>query len=375
MTTLFIEPLDVLFFRGNKLFGEAGSFGLSLVPPWPSVAAGAIRTAMMSAKALDFKQFASGQVNDLELGTPSQPGTFTLIAFHLAKLNSNFEPEPVFQLPADLSVSRNGTQITINQIRPLKNHEALLSSCKTALLPVLIAPTRNKAEIGWWLNSRGWHRYQQGESLNVADLISSSKLWGTEPRVGIGMNQNTKSVEEGKLFTSQATSFKPGVGFVARIAGANIDNINTVRLGGDGRGAASQVTSLQWGIADFQKLSSSRRCKIVLTTPGLFERGWLPTGFTQSEDGLIRFELMGIKAKLVCAVVPRGEVISGWDLAKAEPKPAQRAVSTSAVYWLDDLEATPELLGKVADHGLWSESRHNTARRAEGFNRFSFAAW
>ena len=29
----FIEPLDLLFLRGNKLFGDPGSFGESLVRP------------------------------------------------------------------------------------------------------------------------------------------------------------------------------------------------------------------------------------------------------------------------------------------------------------------------------------------------------
>ncbi len=33
--TTFIEPLDVLFLRGNKLFGDPGSHGESLIPPWP----------------------------------------------------------------------------------------------------------------------------------------------------------------------------------------------------------------------------------------------------------------------------------------------------------------------------------------------------
>ena len=31
----FIEPLDVLFLRGNQLFGDPGSYGECLVPPWP----------------------------------------------------------------------------------------------------------------------------------------------------------------------------------------------------------------------------------------------------------------------------------------------------------------------------------------------------
>ena len=46
-TALFIEPLDVLILRGNKLFADAGSHGEALMPPWPSVAAGALRSRML----------------------------------------------------------------------------------------------------------------------------------------------------------------------------------------------------------------------------------------------------------------------------------------------------------------------------------------
>ena len=45
----FLEPLDVLFLRANKLFGDPGSYGESLVPPWPSAAAGALRRAHRKA--------------------------------------------------------------------------------------------------------------------------------------------------------------------------------------------------------------------------------------------------------------------------------------------------------------------------------------
>ncbi len=48
LQTCFIEPLDVLFLRGNKLFGDPGSYGESLVPPWPSIAAGALRSRLLA---------------------------------------------------------------------------------------------------------------------------------------------------------------------------------------------------------------------------------------------------------------------------------------------------------------------------------------
>ncbi|MDY6813388.1 MAG: type III-B CRISPR module-associated Cmr3 family protein, partial [Pseudomonadota bacterium] len=57
-TSVFIEPLDVLFLRGNKLFGDPGSYGEALIPPWPSIAAGALRSRMLADDGTDLTAFA-----------------------------------------------------------------------------------------------------------------------------------------------------------------------------------------------------------------------------------------------------------------------------------------------------------------------------
>jgi len=98
----FIEPLDVLFLRGNKLFGDPGSFGECLVPPWPSVAAGAIRSAMLAAEGIDLGAFAQGRVHHPTLGTPAAPGTFAITGFTLARRQADGLVETLHALPADL---------------------------------------------------------------------------------------------------------------------------------------------------------------------------------------------------------------------------------------------------------------------------------
>ncbi len=206
-------------------------------------------------------------------------------------------------------------------------------------------------------------------------MIASANLWALDSRVGIGLTAETKSAEDGKLFTVQAVALKPGVGFIVECVGANLEGLSTLRFGGDGRAATCQMVQIDWPKTDHQKMAGAGRCKIVLTTPGVFDLGWLPTGFTKQLDGTFLFDLMGVHARLVSASVPRYDVISGWDLANKSPKPSERVVPSGAVYWLDDLQATPESLGKLADHGLWIDLGHNTSRRAEGFNRFCFAAW
>lgn len=372
----FIEPLDVLFLRGNKLFGDPGSHGESLVPPWPSAAAGALRSHLLAHDSVDFAAFAQGQVNHPSLGTPQTPGSFALTGFTLAHKQSDGMVEPLHPLPADLVVTDDKTSRSIQSLRPLAATHGLLSSSGFKQLPVLAEPERRKATSGLWLTQQGWQHYLQGQLPNPkTDLVSVSDLWTIDPRVGIGLHADTRSADDGKLFTTQAVALKPGVGFVASVRGATLPAQGTLRLGGDGRAANSSKTALQSPHPDLQSIATRGRCRMVLTTPGLFTQGWLPNGFTQQADNSYLFNLHGVRARLVCATVPRSETVSGWDLARWQPKAAMRAAPTGSVYWLDQLEATPEALDKLADSGLWSAQCEDTQRRAEGFNRLTLAAY
>ena len=372
----FIEPLDVLFLRGNKLFGDPGSHGESLVPPWPSAAAGALRSQVLAHDGVDLGAFAQGHVDHPSLGTPKVPGSFALTAFTLAQQTSGGSVHTLHAMPADLVVTKNNQAQTIQSLRPQSPSHGLQSSGTLVQLPVLAEAVRRKAETGLWLTQAGWQSYLNGQLPNPAtDLVNTGALWAIDSRVGIGMDAVTGSVEVGKLFTAQAVAFKPGIGFVASVRGAALPEKGTLRLGGDGRGASSQSVAYQAPNADMHAIAAQGRCRIVLTTPGLFAKGWLPNGFSQHSDGHHWLELHGVRARLVCATVPRAETISGWDLARWQPKAALRAASTGSVYWLDQLQATPEALGKLVESGLWSAACEDTQRRAEGFNRFAFAAY
>ena len=67
---LFIEPADVLILRANQLFGDAGSYGQTQVLPWPSVMAGALRSALLAHDGWDLQAFASGERPHPAIGTP-----------------------------------------------------------------------------------------------------------------------------------------------------------------------------------------------------------------------------------------------------------------------------------------------------------------
>ncbi len=374
---VFIEPLDVLTLRGNKLFGDPGSYGESLIPPWPSVAAGAIRSRMLVDDGVDVADFARGNINHPTLGTPAKPGTFAIHAFHLARRKADGRVERLMAAPADLSIGKNddGT-IQVRRLLPKSANSGLASSSPLPRLPILAESTRSKPENGYWLSETAWAHYLAGTAIptHEDDLIHSRQLWKIDERVGVGLNSATRAAEEGKLFSTQSVAFSLNIGFFASITGASPPRDDLLRFGGDGRGCALHPASMSLLEPEYADLAHASRCKIVLQSPGLFTQGWLPNGVTKDGDQY-RLDLHGVRGQLVCAAVPRAEVISGWDLAQWQPKPAQRVVPSGSVYWLDKLETTPEALRKLAEQGLWSTTCEDAARRAEGFNRIWLSAW
>ena len=365
MEARFIEPLDVLFLRGNKLFGDPGSHGEALIPPWPSVVAGAIRSRMLADDSIDFARFARSEIEHETLGTPGRPGSFSVVAFHLARRKDG-RVEPIFALPADLSVAENGT---VRRLSPVLPSEGIVTSCPTPLLPVLAEERRAKPATGSWLSVAGWRKYLAGATPVAEDLVKG--LWKLDPRVGIGVDSATGGPEDGKLFTVQAVALDRDVGFLALVAGAIPPYEGTLRFGGDGRGAAIAKADVILPRGDHAAIARAGRCRIVLTAPGLFPEGWRLPG----SGGQGNFDLCGVKARVAAVALPRADIVSGFDIARLRPKPAQRVAPTGSVYWLDGLSATPDALDKLVTHGLWSEPCEDEQRRAEGFNRIAIAAW
>jgi CRISPR-associated protein Cmr3 len=390
-TVIFLRAFDVLLFRGNKLFGDPGSYGETMSLPWPSVAAGAIRSALLARKSLPLVHRGGWEGEDPELGTPVKPGSFTVTAWQPARRYADGRFERIYPLPADLVVAREDTRLLVHALHPAKLAEGLRTSYSLPQHPVLAERERSKPESGLWLLEEGWKAYLDGQVPAAEQLVPGSELWATDTRVGVGLDRDKRAAAEGRLFTVQAlaprmpwtgdkVSARYEVGYFAEIAGAELPDELTLRLGGDGRAAVASQPKTPAPQPDYAAGAKTHRCRLVLTTPGLFDAGWLPTGSIQDqrrEDGAVRFELLGVAGWIVAAAVPRFEVVSGWDLAQWEPKPALRAVPTGSVYWLDlDENVTEAALCKLAEQGLWTDGEYaSNMRRAEGFNRLTFALW
>ena len=221
------------------------------------------------------------------------------------------------------------------QCRPLSPHtlyNGILCSRATASLAVLAETERGKPESGLWLTASGWKRYLCGETIDTdTSLARSEELWRQEMRVGIGLDALQGRAADGALFSMETVSLRKvehrssdgrqcDVGFLVETDGAWFPELLTLRFGGDSRGAVSRRVEADIPQPDYDAIARDGRCRLILTTPGVFTRGWQPTG-TTGEDTALHFELHGVKGRLTCAAVPRAEVISGFDVAKGMPKP------------------------------------------------------
>ena len=394
----FIEPLDVLYLRGNKLFDGAGAHGAALMPPWPSLAAGALRSRMLADGGVDIAAFAQGKaltdpgLADLAqvLGTPDQPGSFRVVMFTLAQRIGQ-AIEPCFPVPTDVIVTHQDLDDAC-YLQPTAIASALRSSGPLVKWPILRAAKPAKPINGLWLNGAGWQAYLNGEPLTAAHLLRASDLWQTDPRLGIALESGRGTAQTGMLYTAETVALRHqscdtatgrnyhDVGLLVGVVGAagRVPHTGLLRLGGDGRGAAISACSTQPPQPDWARIDREQRFRLILATPGLFEQGWRLPGLDADNHW---HGPDGCTARLVAASVNRADVISGWDLAKwshgqGGPKTAFRVAPTGSVYWFEEFQGKNESLGKLAAEGFWTLSPYpDLQRRAEGFNCVLVAAW
>lgn len=374
-----IVPQDVLYLRGNRLFGGAGDRSEAMMPPWPSIVAGALRARMLvdhDVRLSPRKPHAvpEGPLGPV-LGSVQHPGRFRVRLFSLAHEKHGL----CFPTPSDLVIGANGQATAL---QPARLPPMVGSSAGRSEIPILRQAEQSKPSDGWWLTANGLTRYLSGQPLlSGDDLIHRTDLWRMDPRLGIALDAQRRSAADGKLYTSETIALSASTAFAVAVAGAEglLPDAGLLRFGGDGRGAEIRPFAATLPEPDWDAMARNRCCRLVLSAPGLFDGGWRLPGLDvdgrrwQSPDGTLRGDL-------VCASVSRAQVVSGWDIARWVPKPAQRAVPMGSVYWLRNLEGDDigASLRHLADRGLWTWGDTDNVpgqRCAEGFNTVFVANW
>ena len=399
----FVTPLDLLMLRGNRSFGAAGEHGEALLPPWPSLFAGAFRSALLAGDARRLAEFvAVGNQADLSedrrcqrmrsvlgdtlfttLGTPQRPGSFRITWASLArwpvdesKVATNGPVSPCLPLPADLLAQESGGVSQLKSLQPATPPTGLRGSASLPMTALLHSAKQLKPAVGHWLDGDGLTAHLQGHLPTTT--LRSEALFKRETRLGIALDAASRSASDGALYTTEAVALQDGAGFLVGIAGAApLADSGLLRLGGDGRGARWQRVHFTPPAAP--PITQGGRFRLLLTTPGIFNAGWLPEGVMRNADGACRLRGDGFSARLACAAVPLHEVVSGWDLAAWAPKTARRVVSAGSAYWFDQFQGDAGKLAAWVKHGLWPQNAAMQAdiapRRAEGFNNALLGHW
>ncbi len=377
-----VTPTDSLFMRGNLAFGDSGEHGATRMPPLPSVFAGAFRSAILAGNSEELAHFATHKKAKSAafqqcLGTPEQPGTFRLTWLSLGMMTAK-GVTPLLPLPADLlaASSDSDAETALLPLQPKPVNALVQSGGELPLRAVLRAAKATKPVGGRLLSVEGYQRHLRGKLPEAADIARASALFSADPRLGIGLDAATGTVSKGLIYTTEGQAFKAGAGFVVGIEGADalLPDSGLLRLGGDGRSASWQRISFTPPTADLAVIVQSRRFRLILNTPALFTQGWLPDGVTRhGDDWLLQGD--GFSARLVCAAIGRKEVVSGWDLANWQPKPAEAMVPAGSVYWFSDFTGEAQKLMSWVAAGTADHNTSNTPRRAEGFNNACIGQW
>lgn len=381
----FLQPLDVLYLRGNRLFGDSSATGEAVMPPWPSLAAGALRSQLLANHGVDVGQFAENKtaLSDTlaqSLGTPDQPGDFRISHFLLGRFDVTAAKlvDVYWPLPADviITANENGTK-HIHALEPHHLSDTIQSSAPCEQIPILRTDKQVKPEGGLWLNSAGMQAWLNGEVMKADHLVETRTLWHIDSRLGIALDAQARTTSDGQLYTVDAVALNPNIGFLAGVCGCGklLPENGVLRLGGDGRAARHSAIEWQAPRSNWGQIEGDQRFKLLLSTPGLFKQGWLLPGMTAHDGGYI-WKTADFSARLVTAAINRAETISGWDIAENKPKPALKAVSTGSVYWFDRFEGDVSALEKLVEKSLFDiDAYPDRKRRVEGFNNIQIGSW
>lgn len=332
---IFIEPNDVWLFRDNKPFSAQQNFvARGQFPPNPQVMQGAVRTHAYH----DNPQHPI--VTDAQMDNLLLEGPYLAKRHEDGKSYTRYFPTPMdllFKEDTDTDKAKNknkgkdeddegvveGSFYTLEVGVPQSD---ILTDLPTGWR-LLHNPAENLKASEGWLDEAQLRAYLQG-TLKVGTLTRQSGIAQREERVGIGLDYTRKANRDGMFYHAQFIRLQEGFGLL--LSTVYKDKLfaqeGMIRVGGEsrfGHYALAPTPDSLW-----INQAKRTRLKVVLLTPAYFEDGWQPAGGAWSGwvgDGV-----------LVSAVIGKPEAISGWDIAKNEPKPLRHFVPAGSVYYFEN---------------------------------------
>lgn len=269
-----------------------------------------------------------------------------------------------FPRPLDVVVSRKGNQTQTHKIRPIELEEGEgfmppeyesgedeRASCSRISLCAPDTDEDFKPEpLDPYWSAETMQRWLADLPVDLGAEKDAKRTFDALPedvRVHVSIDPRTGANDESKLFTSTSLDYthKGRTGLSTRSELLEIDFASltpllepfTVPVGGERRLAEFSVDKVNVSdpFAAPEKSVLGPNIRLVLATPGIFARGWLPDWI---DPATLKGTLPGIDTPvtLVSAITGRWQPISGWSYEKDKfgPKPMRRMVPAGSVYFL-----------------------------------------
>ncbi|NOZ30002.1 MAG: type III-B CRISPR module-associated protein Cmr3 [Chloroflexi bacterium] len=378
MSLWIIEPRDPLIFRDGKPFSAVpGAMAKSLPFPFPSTIAGGVRThAGPDADG----RFSEKRID--ELLSLSIRGPLLVEVGWDRKVTEWFVPAP-----ADALVFRgdNDEEGRRRRLKPARVPDGARTNLVDRLVPVALGRTMEKSKPHpkaprFWK----WRAFEEWLVAPTDDLAAGPMdAWGQEGpvrerRIHVAMEAVTQTAKEGALFQTSGLEFVSGgrkdLSRVREMALAVETDAEMKEglgfLGGERRAVSWRRTDMTLppqpaGLADI--VVGQKRCRLILLTPGLFERGHLPTWMVEEC-------CPDVEVRIVAAAVPRYQAVSGWDYEKRKPKPTRRLAPAGSVYFLE-LNGDDDAIRRFVD-AVWMQNVSDGEQdRRDGFGLAVVGVW
>jgi CRISPR-associated protein Cmr3 len=333
--TLVFEAFDTLFFREARPMESIGAKPLAgRFPPPPRTVAGAVRALAGEALKVDWRAYRNGDPSQAEIekliGKAKTDGLGRLALTGPYPVRNG---ERLYPAPLSLLAKPDGGYV---RLKPGKPMDCDLGD--RVRLPELeeAAPGAKPLE-NVWLTAKDMNAVLSGRFPK--NPIRAGELFDDESRLGIALNHDRRSVEEGLLYQTVHARPREGTGFGVDVAGLP-DGIGAgvIRLGGEGRYAR---------VSSGRTPDTLKSCKpegwsgvlLVLLTAARSEEGcWHPPGFARMTDedsgaAVWRGCIEDIKLTIVSSVIGKPVREGGWDLANHQSRPAAALVPAGSVFF------------------------------------------
>ena len=328
----FIRPLDSLFFRDGRPFGEASRSSSGL--PTPQTLYGAVITSILLHFKVDFQKLGSfpSTLEALKNIVPNAPW-ISDIKIHgpwIAQKESD-ACKLYYNAPSVLLKSKKESDKQCFSSLPKKASEIPGWNSPEGLRPLWTVKVSSEMASGY-LSHNTMAKFLNGTTIGNDEIVEPHKIFSYQSRTGIGIDADTNVTQKSIIYAANHLCMKEDFGFAFSLelpeSADSLPNdvFKLLSWGGESRKVLLEPipnithpeVNIKPGFKPF----------VVLSTPAMFnsEKPWKPECFQKS---------------LCAASVPSSICVSGWDFRTRGPKLSRFGVPSGSTFFLEDESEIP----------------------------------